>query len=211
MPTVVVLALTLALAPAPAPSATPDPLGDILGGVGQIVDDLLGDGTPTATPPPSATPSGVPTPSRPPTAGRPSPVAPIAVPAPAGSASVPAPATPGGRTAGEDTTTGEAAVPKRDGDTPAPPALASPTRNAWPPVSYLLVVAVLAVLALLFVRRRAPAPAAAPDPGPVPGAGPAPDPGPVPENVSRLPTSLNAIYEMGRQDERLEQERRKRT
>ncbi|MCG5439612.1 hypothetical protein PSH25_004071, partial [Micromonospora sp. PSH25] len=108
----------------------------------------------------------------------------------------------------------EAAVPGRDGDTPTPnaaPALANPTRSAWPPVSYLLVVAVLAVLALLLLRRRAPVPAAAPDPGPVPDVGPAPDTGPVPDNVSRLPTSLNAIYEMGRQDERLEQERRRRT
>ncbi|MET8260995.1 hypothetical protein [Micromonospora sp. NPDC005205] len=215
MPTVVVLALALALAPAPSPSTTSNPLGDIVGGVGQIVDDLLGGDTPSAAPTPSATPTAAATPSRPPVAGQPSPVKPVAIPGPAGTTSgVPAPAAPDRRTAGEGTGTREAAVPWRDGDTPAPtppPALANPTRNAWPPASYLLVVAVLAVLALLLLRRRAPAPAAAPDPGPVPDSGPAPDPGPVPDNVSRLPTSLNAIYEMGRQDERLEQERRRRT
>ncbi|MCG5441955.1 hypothetical protein NIE79_005011 [Micromonospora sp. NIE79] len=215
MPTVVVLALTLALAPAPSASATSNPLGDIVGGVGQIVDDLLGGDTPSAAPTPSLTPTGAATPSRPPVAGRPSPAEPTAIPRPAGSAGgAPAPAAPDRRTAGEGTGTREATVPWRDGDTPAPtapPALANPTRNAWPPVSYLLVVAVLAVLGLLLLRRRAPVPAAAPDPDPVPDSGPAPDPGPVPENVSRLPTSLNAIYEMGRQDERLEQERRRRT
>ncbi|MET8357274.1 hypothetical protein [Micromonospora sp. NPDC005171] len=215
MPTVVVLALTLALAPAPSPSTTSNPLGDIIGGVGQIVDDLLGGGTPTAAPTPSVTPTGAPTPSRPPVAGQPSPVESIASPVPTGSTGGgPAPAVPDRRTADEDSGTREVAVPWRDGDTPAPtaaPALANPSRNAWPPTSYLLVVALLAVLALLFLRRRAPVPTATPDPGPVPGPDPAPEPGPVPENVSRLPTSLNAIYEMGRQDERLEQERRRRT
>ncbi|MBG6066053.1 hypothetical protein [Micromonospora ureilytica] len=217
MPTVVVLALTLALAPAPSPSVTSDPLGDIIGGVGQIVDDLLGGVTPSAAPAPSVTPTRPSTPSRPPVAGQPSPVEPVAIPVPAASAGgVPAPAAPDPRTADEGTGTREAAVPQRDGDTSAPaaaPALASPTRNAWPPVSYLLVVAVLAVLALLILRRRAPVPAATrtPDPGPVPDSGPPPDLGPVPDNVSRLPTSLNAIYEMGRLDERLEQERRRRT
>ncbi|MBM0202179.1 hypothetical protein JNW90_02835 [Micromonospora sp. STR1s_5] len=218
MPTVVVLALTLALAPAPSPSATANPLGDIVGGVGRIVDDLLGGDTPSAAPTPSGTPTGAATPSRPPVADQPSPVEPIAIPGPAESAGgTPAPAAPDRRTAGEGTGTREAAVPPRDGDTPAPtapPALASPTRDAWPPVSYLLVVAVLAVLALLLLRRRAPVPAAAaprPDPGPVPDCGPEPDSGPVLDNVSRLPTSLNAIYEMGRQDERLEQERRRQT
>ncbi|MFE9190191.1 hypothetical protein ACFYL6_11315 [Micromonospora sp. NPDC007208] len=211
MPTVVVLALTLALAPAPSPSATSDPLGDIIGGVGQIVDDLLGGGTPTAAPTPSVAPTGASTPSRPPVVNQPSPAEPITIPVPARSAGgVPAPAVPDRHTAG--TGSREAAVPGRDAPTPTlPPALANPARNAWPPVSYLLVVAVLAVLALLLVRRRAPVPAATPDPGPVPESGPAPDAGPVPDNVSRLPTSLNAIYEMGRQDERLEQERRRRT
>ncbi|MEV1075046.1 hypothetical protein [Micromonospora parva] len=222
MPTVVVLALTLALAPAPSPSATSNPLGDIIGGVGQIVDDLLGGDPPSAAPTPSATATGVPTPSRPPAAGQPTPVRTTAVPAPAGSVGgVPAPAAPapGRRPVGESTDTREVVVPQHDGDTPepaAPPVFASPARDAWPPASYLLVVGLLAVLALLLLRRRAPAPAVAapaPDPGPVPDSGPAPDPGPVPDNdnVSRLPTSLNAIYEMGRLDERLEQERRRRT
>ncbi|WP_327031421.1 hypothetical protein [Micromonospora ureilytica] len=213
MPTVVVLALTLALAPAPSPSVSSDPLGDIIGGVGQIVDDLLGGNTPSAAPAPSVTPARPSTPSRPPAAGQPSPVEPVAIPVPAASAGgVPAPAAPDPGTADEGTGTREAAVPQRDRDTPAP-VLASPARNAWPPVSYLLVVAVLAVLALLLLRRRAPVPAATrtPDPGPVPDSGPPPDPGAVPDNVSRLPTSLNAIYEMGRLDERLEQERRRRT
>ncbi|MGC5285123.1 hypothetical protein [Micromonospora sp. DT231] len=125
----------------------------------------------------------------------------------------PAPIAPDRSTAGGGAGTPGAAVPRRDGDTPAPtvpPALATPTSNAWPPTSYLLVVVVLlAVLVVLFLRRRAPVPVAAPGPGP--GADPAPDPGPLPDNVSRLPTSLNAIYEMGRQDERLEQERRQPT
>ncbi|MEU8330369.1 hypothetical protein [Micromonospora sp. NPDC048839] len=215
MPTVVVLALTLALSPAPSPSATSDPLGDIVGGVGQIVDDLLGGNTPTAPPPPGVTPTRAPTPSPTPVAGQPSPVESSAIPVPTRSAGGrPAPVAPDRRTAGEGTATRGAAVPRRDGDTPAPtdpPALANPTRSAWPPMSYLLVVVALAVLAVLFLRRRSPVPAAAPDPGPVPGADPAPDPGSMPENVSRLPTSLTAIYEMGRQDERLEQERRPRT
>ncbi|MEU8154047.1 hypothetical protein AB0B94_10345 [Micromonospora sp. NPDC048986] len=215
MPTVVVLALTLALAPAPSPSATSNPLGDIVGGVGQIVDDLLGGDTPSAAPTPSVTPSAAATPSRPPVAGKPSPVEPIVIPGPAVSAeNVPAPTAPDRRTAGASSGTSEAVVPPRDGDTPAPivaPALANPTRNAWPPASYLLVVAVLAVLTLLLLRRRAPVPAAAPDPGPTSDPWPEPDPGPTPDNVSRLPTSLNAIYEMGRQDERLEQERRRRS
>ncbi|MEW2432288.1 hypothetical protein AB0877_30180 [Micromonospora sp. NPDC047644] len=215
MPTVVVLALTLALAPAPSPSTTSNPLGDIVGGVGQIVDDLLGGDTTSAAPTPSATPTVAATPSRSPVTARPSPVDSIVIPGSAGSASgVPAPAAPGRPAEGEGTGSREETVPWRDGDTLAPtppPALASPTRNAWPPVPYLLVVAVLVVLALLLLRRRAPAPVAAPDPGPVPNSGPAPDPDPVPDNVSRLPTSLNAIYEMGRQDERLEQERRRPT
>ncbi|GAB3937877.1 hypothetical protein GCM10027614_16910 [Micromonospora vulcania] len=58
-------------------------------------------------------------------------------------------------------------------------------------------------MALLFLRRRRPAGvpvlAAVPD-----------DDGPVPDNVRHLPTDLNGIYEMGRLDERLEQERRRR-
>jgi len=101
-------------------------------------------------------------------------------------------------------------------DTPAPevpPALASPARRGWPPVSYLLVAAVLAVLALLLLRRRASdtTTVAASDPGPAPDPDPRPEPDPGPDNVRRLPTSLNAIYELGRLDERLEQERGRRT
>ncbi|RQW97292.1 hypothetical protein DLJ59_29350, partial [Micromonospora inaquosa] len=166
MPTVVVLALTLALAPAPSPSATSNPLGDIIGGVGQIVDDLLGGDPPSAAPTPSVTPTlsvvptGAPTPSRSPVvADQPSPVASTAIPVPAGSAGdVPAPAVPDRRTDGESTGTREAAVPRRDGDTAEPtalPTLASPTRDAWPPASYLLVVGLLVLLALLLLRRRA--------------------------------------------------------
>ncbi|MEU4556001.1 hypothetical protein [Micromonospora violae] len=234
MPTVVVLALTLALAPAPSPSTTPNLLGDIIGGVGQIVDDLLGGDAPSADPTPNATPTtpsvaptGVPTSSQPPAADQPSPVTSIAIPVPAGSAgAVPAPSDPVRRTTGEDAGAREAAVPRRDGETPEPsvlPALANPTGGAWPPASYLLVVGLLALLAVLLLRRRAPAaalaprpdpgPDSAPRPGPVLDSAPAPDPdlGPVPDNVSQLPTSLNVIYEMGRLDERLEQERRRRT
>ncbi|MCG5437200.1 hypothetical protein PSH25_001045, partial [Micromonospora sp. PSH25] len=104
MPTVVVLALALALAPAPSPSATSNPLGDIIGGVGQIVDDLLGDGTPSTAPTPSVAPTGASTPSRPPVANQPSPVEPVAIPVPAGSAGgVPAPAVPDRHTAGTGT------------------------------------------------------------------------------------------------------------
>lgn len=45
MPAVVALVLTLALSPTPSPSTTtPGPIGGLLGGVGQIVDDLLGGG-----------------------------------------------------------------------------------------------------------------------------------------------------------------------
>ena len=180
MPTVVVLALTLALAPAPSPSATSDPLGDIIGGVGQIVDDLLGGDTPSAAPRAerhphpgvhaesatgrrSAQPGGA---QRDPRARRarravsPHPPPPIAAPL----TRAPAPARP--------PCPGATATPPHR---PPPPALASPTRNAWPPVSYLLVVAVLAVLALLLLRRRAPVPAATqtPDPGPRTGLRPA--------------------------------------
>ncbi|MEU5785090.1 hypothetical protein [Micromonospora lupini] len=216
MPTVVVLALTLALAPAPSPSPTSGPVGDILGGVGRAVDDLFGGhGAPSATPTPSVTPTATSAPSRPPATGQPRPATPGATAAPAGSsAGVRASAAPDRPTGDSDAQ--EAAVPLRTGDTPAPevpPALANPARGGWPPVSYLLVVAVLAVLALLLLRRRAPdSPTApAPDPAPAPDSGPGPDPEPTPDNVRRLPTTLNGIYELGRLDERLEQERRRRT
>ncbi|SCF15161.1 hypothetical protein GA0070607_6183 [Micromonospora coriariae] len=104
------------------------------------------------------------------------------------------------------------------GDPVAPPTLAAPDRGGWPvlPAYYLLVAGALAVLALLLLRprraaRAARAAGAAGAPAPAPAPTPAPDPGPAPDNVSRLPTNLNAIYELGRLDERLEQERRHRS
>ncbi|KAB1937296.1 hypothetical protein F8271_19420, partial [Micromonospora sp. ALFpr18c] len=60
MPAVVALVLTLALAPAPSPSSTSGPVGELLGGVGQIVDDLLGGGAAPSTSPTPA-PSVAPT------------------------------------------------------------------------------------------------------------------------------------------------------
>ncbi|MFI5925655.1 hypothetical protein ACIA3K_06675 [Micromonospora sp. NPDC051543] len=220
MPAVVVLALTLALAPTPTPtpaptvSATPGPLGELVGGVGRIVGDLLGGrGTPTPVPTPSGTRAPTSGPSRPPATEPSRPSRPGANPGPAESsvgarATVP-PDRPGGRagTNGRDP-----AVPVRGGDTPAPivaPAIADPVRDGWPPVSYLLVAAVLVGLAVLLLRRRGSAgPSTVPAPTPDPTPPPNPDPGP--DNVRRLPTSLNAIYELGRLDERLEQERRRR-
>ncbi|WP_405433266.1 hypothetical protein [Micromonospora sp. NBC_00617] len=216
MPTVVVLALTLALAPAPSPSATSGPVGDLLGGVGRVVDDLLdGHRAPSATPTPGVTPTAMSAPTRPPATAPPSPTAPGVTAATAGSsAGVRAPAAPGSPAGGSGADAHDAAVPVHIVDTPTPevpPALASPTRGGWPPVSYLLVAAVLAVLALLLPRRRASDSTIGPasDPGPAPSPDPEPDPDPGPDNVRRLPTSLNAIYELGRLDERLEQERRR--
>ncbi|WP_433133319.1 hypothetical protein ACQPWW_15485 [Micromonospora sp. CA-240977] len=207
MPAVVVLALTLALAPAPSPSTTSGPVADLLGGVGRIVDDLLDQGgAPSA--PPTATSTPTSTPRSPAVTDQANPARPTTVPTPAGpSAAVRAPGAPvasvrpdGGGVTGSRA----AAVPRSDGGPPAPvapPPLANPVRDGWPPVSYLLVLAVLVLLALLLLRRHRPA--AEPVPDPAPG----PDPGPVPDNVSRLPTSLNAVYELGRLDERLARER----
>ncbi|WCN84174.1 hypothetical protein [Micromonospora sp. LH3U1] len=211
MPAVVALLLTLALAPTPSPSATSGPVGDLLGGIGQVVDDLLGVGgtrsaapTPTVTPTPASTPSAT---------GQPGPVAPIATPGPAGSSTgVQAPAAPDRPAGGGGTGAREAAVPRRNGDAPAPvapPTLGDPGRDGWPPAYYLLVAGALGVLALLLLRRRPAGLAAAPTPAPAPT--PEPDPGPAPDNVSRLPTNLNAIYELGRLDERLDRERGRRT
>ncbi|PWR10612.1 hypothetical protein DKT68_08325, partial [Micromonospora acroterricola] len=96
----------------------------------------------------------------------------------------------------------------------ADPTLAAPDRGGWPllPAYYLLVAAALAVLALVLLRpRRAAAGAERSSGAPAPAPTPTPNPGPLPDNVSRLPTNLNAIYELGRLDERLEQERRHRS
>ncbi|WP_433120668.1 hypothetical protein [Micromonospora sp. CA-246542] len=219
MPAVVVLALTLALAPTPTPaptptvSATPGPLGELVGGVGRIVGDLLGGrGTPTPVPTSSGTRAPTSGPSRP-SATAPSPSTPGANPGPAESPAGARATVPPDRPDGRAGTNGrDPAVPVRGGDTPAPivaPAIADPVRDGWPPVSYLLVAAVLVGLAVLLLRRRSSAgPSAVPAPTPDPTPSPDPDPGP--DNVRRLPTSLNAIYELGRLDERLEQERRRR-
>ncbi|MET8277670.1 hypothetical protein [Micromonospora sp. NPDC005174] len=213
MPAVVVLALTLALAPTPTPSVsvTPGPIGELVGGVGRIVGELLGgDGTPTPTPSPTGTRAPTTGPSRPSTTGPSSPSTPAA---PAGSQSggraVLTPDRPGKGAGADDR---DAAVPLRGGDTPAPvvaPSLADPVRDGWPPVSYLLVAVLLVVLAALLLRRRGDAAAPAP---PTPDTEPTldHDPDPGADNVRRLPTSLNAVYELGRLDERLEQERRRR-
>ncbi|MGC4771809.1 hypothetical protein ACLQ25_22930 [Micromonospora sp. DT44] len=224
MPAVVVLALTLALAPAPTPtpaptpsvSATPGPLGELVGGVGRIVGDLLGGGgTPTPIPTPSGTRAPTSGPSRPPANAPSSPSTPGATPGPAESSAGARTTVTHDRPDGRAGTNGrDPAVPVRGGDTPAPivaPAIADPVRDGWPPVSYLLVAAVLVGLAVLLLRRRGsagPSPVPAPTSDPTPPADPDPDPGP--DNVRRLPTSLNAIYELGRLDERLEQERRRR-
>ncbi|KAB1923931.1 hypothetical protein F8271_30770 [Micromonospora sp. ALFpr18c] len=105
----------------------------------------------------------------------------------------------------------DATVPVRNGEAPAPaaPTYTDPARGDWPPAYYLVLAGVLAVLALLLlVRRRPPA---APPAAAAPAPAPAPEPVPVPDNVSRLPTNLNAIYELGRLDERLDQERGRRS
>jgi len=118
----------------------------------------------------------------------------------------------------------DAAVPLPNGGDSEPldgPALGAPERDNWPPRPgyYLLAAGVLTVLALLLLRRRRPAAAAGVAPAPTSAPAPAPalapdldaDPDPVPDNVSRLPTNLNAIYELGRLDERLEQERSRKS
>ncbi|MEU4644622.1 hypothetical protein [Micromonospora sp. NPDC023814] len=216
MSAVAALALTLALAPAPTPSASGGPVGDLLGGIGQIVDDLLtgeGGGTPGASPTP--VPSGSTAPASP----RPS-AAPVA----------PRPST-------STTTSTRAADPARTADGPGERKAAVPAPNgrtgtsgdastvAAPPLDgdgepaerwllYGLAATAVAVPVLLVLRRRRPAvaqvgPAGAPGPAP----GPTPDPAaePLVDNVTRLPTNLNAIYELGRLDERLSQERQRRS
>ncbi|MFC3502123.1 hypothetical protein ACFOOK_14290 [Micromonospora krabiensis] len=235
MPAVAALALTLALAPAPSPSPAPSapagPVTGLLGGLGEVVDGLLGLGGGSSTTSPSAAPTtpgpsatSIPDPVVPPTGV---PVTPGgAVPgAPAGGATAGTPGTQGGAPARvgswsdtDDPVVG-APVPRApDGRAPAPTGpdgLAAPTAVDDDALFRLtmigLAVAVLAVQIMLLVRRRrerpAPAAAAPPVAGPVPPA--ALDA--TGDNVTRLPTNLNAIYELGRLDERLAQERERRS
>ncbi|MFC0506927.1 hypothetical protein [Micromonospora costi] len=229
MPVVAALALTLALAPAPAPSPTPSagPVGSLLGGVGSLVDGLLGaggGGTPTPTPtptsptagpsvtavpssapvvPPAGTPSGVPT------------SAPAGVPGPPGA---PGPAGPRGGlgdpvvvvTGTPPPAVGVPGDPTTSQGLAAPAAVQPDPLMRW--AAMMLAVGVLAVPVALIVRRRRPA--VAPSPAtPSTGGAPVP-PAEVDEtsgNVTRLPTNLNAIYELGRLDERLAQERERRS
>ncbi|MCM0678678.1 hypothetical protein NCC78_28990, partial [Micromonospora phytophila] len=87
-----------------------------------------------------------------------------------------------------------------------------------PWLAYGLAVGALAVPVALVLRRRRHVPGAtpgqagssAPAPGRAGPSAPAPDPEPVVDNVTRLPTDLNGIYELGRLDERLRQEREHR-
>ncbi|NJC11808.1 hypothetical protein F4558_001634 [Micromonospora profundi] len=237
MPAIVALTMVFALTPAPTPTPTPTPsttsgpVGSLLGGVGQIVDGLLGGGSASGSPvAPSPTPTDGSAPT-PPAAVVP-PGASAAPPSASGSASAPGMAPGQLNPAGPGRVARDAVVPGPSGDASDSldsPALGAPERSGWPlgPGYYLLFAGVLAVLALLLLRRpraarvagAAPAPAPAPAPTPTPALAAEPEPeaapahapdldcGPVPDNVSRLPTNLNAIYELGRLDERLEQER----
>ncbi|MEH1056866.1 hypothetical protein V6U89_16875 [Micromonospora sp. CPCC 206171] len=72
---------------------------------------------------------------------------------------------------------------------------------------YALALSAAAVPVLPLTRRRRSPTAVAPADAPRP----APDPEPAPDNVSRLPTDLNGIYELGRLDERLSQQRNRRS
>ncbi|RLK25932.1 hypothetical protein DER29_3946 [Micromonospora sp. M71_S20] len=221
MRVVAALALTLALAPAPTPTASGGPVGDLLDGVGRVVDDLLqggGKATPGAspTPAPSSSAAPVPSPAGPSAPGRSAPA-----PSPGGT-SAPAPA--GDRPAGRPAERGADAPPGRGAASDAPSTVATPPReddggmDRW--LVYGLVLAGLAV-PVLFVpnRRRRPAaaatgpagPAGPPVPAPVTALDPEPDDEPVVDNVTHLPTELNAIYELGRLDERLSQERNRRS
>ncbi|MGK5739940.1 hypothetical protein [Micromonospora sp. URMC 103] len=231
MPVVAALALTLALAPAPspAPSSPTGPVGGLLGGVGDLVDGLLGAGGGTPTPPPSATPTtpgpsvtSIPT-AVPPT-GAPGAVptgAPAGVPGPAGAPGAPGAPGPVGPRGGGDgpavvvtvppptAAEGQGAPTTSDGF--ATPAVAAPDPlMRW--AVMMLAVGVLALAAALVVRRRRPAVTPSPA-APAVGAGPVPpaEPGGTEGNVTRLPTNLNAIYELGRLDERLAQERERRS
>ncbi|MER5338268.1 hypothetical protein [Micromonospora sp. NPDC002717] len=212
MSAVAALALTLALAPAPTPSASGGPVGGLLGGVGQIVDDLLTGGA-GATP--GASPTPVPSGSTAPASPRPS-AAPVA-PGPSTSTSTSTRAVDPGRTA-EGPGERKAAVPAPNGRTgtsgDASTVAAPPLRGDGDPAErwllYGLAATAVAVPVLLVLRRRRPAVAQM---GPAGAPAPTPDPAgePLVDNVTRLPTNLNAIYELGRLDERLSQERERRS
>ncbi|WBB69457.1 hypothetical protein [Micromonospora sp. WMMD812] len=216
MPAVAALALTLALAPAPSPSTAPSPsqgvVGGLLGGVGDLVDGLLGgggDGTPSATPSASPTQSGGPTgaPAPAPVPGKPS-------VAPSSAAPPRSPARLGSGGGADDPVVGVPLAPQpadRNDAPVAPEGMAAPVPDdddelfRW--AVLLLAVGVLAVPLVLLVRqRREPRPAA---PVASSAGGPLPPTGldVTGDNVTRLPTNLNAIYELGRLDERLAQER----
>ncbi|MGN9811255.1 hypothetical protein ACTMSW_18075 [Micromonospora sp. BQ11] len=208
MPAAAVLALLLAFAPAPTPTGSTGPVGDLLGGVGDLVDDLLPTGA-DDTPAPSPTPS---------------------VRSPAANPSDPSPPLPGparptpGATGGPSSVATDAV--RRGAAVPARPVATAgtPDSRAAPPagsdrggdrqMAYAAGTGVLAVgaLVVLWRRRRAvPTPAVTPTgaggpTGPSSGV-PQPDDDPTPENVTRLPTGLNDIYELGRLDERLRQRR----
>ncbi|MFI7575836.1 hypothetical protein [Micromonospora sp. NPDC049497] len=215
MPAAAVLALILALAPAPTPSGSTGPVGDLLGGVGDLVDGLLPGGA-DATPAPSATPSvGSPTASP----SDPSP--------PLSRSAGPTPGAPRPSSVATDAVRRAAAVPQRPGPTPgtregraAPPA--GSEQGADRRMAYAAGAGVLAVAALVLLwrrRRSVPGPAVTPAetggptwPGVPAASGPSgvvppSDGDPAPDNVTRLPTDLNAIYELGRLDERLRQQR----
>ncbi|TDC34370.1 hypothetical protein E1211_17545 [Micromonospora sp. 15K316] len=234
MRVVAALALTLAMAPAPQPSTSPSApdglLGGLVGGLGDLVDGLLGAGDPPPTdPPPTDPPSAGPT-AAPTTPGpsatsipTPGPIIPSGL-GPSGAPTSRPAGLPGhvvrpGRDGGPDVVV--TVVPQPAGAPEAAPSisdgLAVPTVVRTDPVlrwaALLFAIGVLALPVVLLVRRR-PAPTAAP-PAPTPAparVGPVP-PGPddTAENVTRLPTNLNAIYELGRLDERLAQERDRRS
>ncbi|MEH1102170.1 hypothetical protein [Micromonospora sp. CPCC 205561] len=214
MPAVAALALTLALAPAPTPSASGGPVGDLIGDLGQVVDGLLtggGRGSPSASPTP--VPSG-------------SPAAPTRPAGPSAAPAVPSPASPARSAAAPGRDRPAAGPVERPVEPPAPDgqggATGAPSSLGAPPrgddgagpdpwlVTGLALGALAVPVLLVWSRRRRPA---AGPVGPVGPANPTPDPDeePLDDNVIRLPTSLNAIYELGRLDERLSQERDRRS
>ncbi|MFG3701324.1 hypothetical protein ACGF5C_25950 [Micromonospora sp. NPDC047620] len=212
MSAVAALALTLALAPAPTPSASGGPVGDLLGGIGQIVDDLLTGGGGAS---PGASPTPVPSGSTAPASPRPS-AAPVA-PGPSTSTTTSTRAADPARTA-EGPGERKAAVPAPNGrtgtsgdaSTVAAPPLDGDGEPAERWLLYGLAATAVVVPVLLVLRRRRHAVAQV---GPSGAPAPTPDPAgePLVDNVTRLPTNLNAIYELGRLDERLSQERQRRS